>query len=201
MPQSSFNPHSADGNISSGDQATWAAARGATTGTTSSLLSVYSWRIGAGSWFDIRTFLSFDTSSLSDDATVSAVTLRLYRNDSLDGFFNADTVTLHVVPSSMSDPTSLAAGDFDNLSFTSKGSLAHASTSNNAYNDITVNVDQISLTGYTKLALIDSNTLNNVAPTGRNTIIFEDSAASNPPVLQVTYTLPDSGGGFIYTSL
>lgn len=186
-----FNPNSGGcGHISSGAHTSWANARSDTSGNApgTNNLSVYSWRVSAGEWYVVRSFLPFDTSSLADDADITAADLNLYRLDSLDGFFNADSVSLTIVPSTQASNTALAAGDLDAVTYSSKGSLAYSSTSDASYFSIDItDLTVISLTSYTKLALVDSRDFSNTAPTGRNTIAMEGEEDSNPPILEVTY--------------
>jgi len=63
---------------------------------------------------------------------------------------------------------------------------------NNSYSTITI-TDQtiISLTSYTKLALITGRDLGNNAPAGNNAYTVQNRSQANPPILTVVYT----GGG------
>lgn len=187
-----FNPHATgSGSVNTGIISTWAGARSATTGTLlTNNVPVYTWRISSSQWIIIRAHLPFDTSAIDDLAVVSGSELQLYRDDSLDDETNTDGISIHVVPSTIVDPTSLATGDMDSFTFSSKGSIAYTSTTNNSYNNITVNIDQVNLSGYSKLGLMDDRDLNDNAPTGRNTLVFQGEEDGNPPIFEVTYTVP-----------
>jgi hypothetical protein len=197
MAQTNFNTSTGEGSVNSGDQGSWATAKGLTSGTAAADIVLFSSKLSPTSFFILRGFVPFDTSSLPNNAVVTAAVLRLYRDDAINVFSNADSTSVEIVPSTQASNTVLANGDFDAVTFSSKGSINLASTTNNAYNDISLtDLSQVSLTGYTKLALVLGRDLNNSAPTGQNNIAFQDRADANPPILRVTYTVP-SGGSFI----
>lgn len=183
------------------NEVTWTAARDAATsganGTTVETASI----IDATTYYNYRAFQPFDTSSLGGSPVTSS-SWQGYRDDTLEiggnGFMNANTTTAEIVVSTEADPTSYAAADYSRITFASKGSLAFASTSNNAYNIITI-TDQtiISLTGYTKLCLITGRDLNNSAPTGYNTLSFQNRSQANPPKLVIIYTSTGDGAYFM----
>ena len=161
-----------------------------TSGTANTALQIRTDRVTPYLW---RVFLPFDTSSLPDDATVTAAELRLYRDDALDAFVNADSSSAHIVPSSQASNTALVGEDYDQITRTSEGSITFASTTNGAYSAITItDLSMISLTGHTKLAVITSHDLNQVQPaTGQNVLTWQNNGGANPPILRVTYTTPD----------
>lgn len=130
-----------------------------------------------------RSFAPFDTSTLTAAAEISAATLDVHRNDSHTTFYNVDSTSIHVVTTTQASVSALITDDYDTASFTSKGSLAMASTSNSAYNSITISdTSIISKTSYTKLGALNSRDQSNTAPTGENTI-----GSSTDPRLTITY--------------
>lgn len=178
-------------NTSAGDGAIWntSAYPGIftdTTGTTNSNCQVRTDRSPAYLW---RMFLPFDTSALPDGATVTAAVVSLYRDDDIDAFLNADSLTAILVPETQASDTSLTANDYDNMTRSNKGSIAFSSTVNHAYFDITItDLSVINLSGYTKLMLMSSADFNQVQPaTGQNVLTVQNHAAAHPPKLTVTY--------------
>ena len=199
MAQTDFSQNAGGGSANAFGQANWANARSGTGGTVNYSDDAYTLRSDLSSFFIQRPFFVFDTSTLPDDATVTAAELRVYRDDAIDTFVNTDTCTMHIVPQAQTDPLELGtAGDYTSITNTSKGSLLFSGTSNGAYAAITLtDLTQVNITGYTKLALITDRDLNNTVPTGGNQIAFQAFGGSNPPVLRVTYTTPSGGGAFI----
>lgn len=187
-----FNQNAGGGSCNNFNAASWSDARSGIGGTTNYSDDAYTLRSDLTALFIQRPFFVFDTSTIGSDSTITAAEIRLYRDDALEGFVNTDTCTIHIVPQAQTDPVELGtAGDYTSVSFSSKGSLAFGSTSNGAYNAITItDLTQISKTGYTKLAAITDRDLNNSIPTGTNKIAFQAYGGSNPPVLRVTYTTP-----------
>lgn len=187
-----FNSNTGEGRVTQDAAASWATARGSASGTaTDALVGVRAGNNPSGSFYCTRAFFPIDTSSIPDTATVTTAVLKLYRDDTIAAFANGGTTTLHIVTQTQASNTALATSDFSAVSFVSKGSLAMASTSNNTYNTITItDLSIISLTGHTKLAVINSLDLNNSAP-GANTdnlIYFQSRTGTNKPTLTVTYT-------------
>lgn len=201
MAQTDITMNNGGGSANAFSQASWANCRSGTGGTVSYSDDSFTLRSDLSGPFIQRCFFNFDTSTLPDDATVTAAELRLYRNDSVEGFVNTNTITMHVVLQNQSDPTELGtAGDYQTTDFNSKGSLLQGSTSNGAYFAITLSdlENIINLTGYTKLALITDRDLNNSAPTGNNRLGIDPS--TNPPILRVTYTVPGGEGNVMFFS-
>ncbi len=191
MPTASFYP-SADGPARYYNGAgTWSSIRGQSSGTdaypTANPSSVvYS---DAALPLILRGFWAFDTSSLPDNAVISAATLKLYGSAVATG--SADSV--HIVQGSQGSP--VAVGDYSAVGSTSFGSIALSSWSNGAYNSIALDasgIAAISLSGTTKFAARASSDLNNSAPGSQQSCAAyysEESGTSKDPVLEVTYTL------------
>lgn len=141
-----------------------------------------------------RYFMSFDTSALDDSAVISAAVLHLTADAGVD---NANSTTLVVVQSSQdSPPTALQTEDYNDLTFTSGGSINIASISANTDFDINFNATGlgfINKTGHTKIALIIGRDLDNSAPTGANRVDIRTvnyATEADRPTLEVTYTVP-----------
>lgn len=179
----------------------WATVRANTVGLAADAFIVVQSDLDAGNYNINRSFFPIDTSSLPNDANVTSATFKAYRDDAVTAFGNVDSTSLHIVTQTQASNTALVAEDYDQVSFTSKGSITFASTSNNAYtSDITItDLTIISLTGHTKIALITGRDQADSAPTGINTIAFQGRGGANPPTLTVTYSL--GGGAVGYKSL
>lgn len=198
-----FNPSAGEGrtpNDGTGSDS-FATVRGATIASTAVDDILILLTSTSGSTFRIhRVFLPFDTSSIGAGSTVLSATLSLYRSDAVTAFNNTDTTSIEIVTQTQASNTSLVTDDYDQVSFTSKGSINLASTSNLAYftpvsiTDLTV----ISTTSYTKLAILLGRDQANSQPTGVNSIGFQSRGDANPPVLTVTFSTP--GGGLMTQS-
>lgn len=181
-------------------QASWAAARDAVSSGSNNAATETSSQHAGGQYWNYRVFEPFDTSALAG-ATVTAATLELYRDDSLEiggnGFKNSDTTTAVVVASTQASGTSYANSDYSLITFVSKGSINFASTSDGAYFSITItDLSIISTSGYTKLAVITGRDLSNAAPVADNDLTWQNRSQANPPKLTITYMV-GSGGSFL----
>ena len=164
---------SVDGFLNRNDQPSWADTR---NGTTANFLGadlvVRSGVIGS-LYFIIRSFILFDTSSISDGATIDSATVSVYVYGTGDGQ-HEDNTTMEIVQVNPASNTTLIVDDYDNLTFISGGSLGFGNfigSGNVGYHDLTLNatgLTWIDKTGITKLGLITGLDLNNIAPTGRN---------------------------------
>lgn len=205
LASATINPGAGEQTGRMNGEATWTAARDASSSETSAAQTEVGSLFSGGTYYNYRAFLPFVTSTLGTGAVVTASEVQIYRDDSLEfggnGFTNTNTTSVEIVVTTQASTSSYDSGDYDNLTFSSKGSLNFASTSNNAYNTITIS-DQsiIQVAGDTKLALITGRDLNNSAPTGDNTLAFQKRDASNPSKLVITYTPPETGGFFFLTA-
>lgn len=192
-----FTTNTGEGDIDTGNIGTWAGARGATTGATAATCRTY-----ASVGFDIiRSFFPFNTASIGAGSSIVAGgnTFKLYRDDTVIALFNDDTTSFQLIQTTQASNTALAGGDFDNIAFTSGGSVNLAATSNNTYFTITLNATAdgwISKTDHTKLGGILGLDLSNTQPAGVNAIGAQNRGAANPPTLTVIYTPAMTGGYF-----
>jgi len=190
-----------DGNVYNDNAGTWATVKGLTTGTAAGgadPVNVYASMLSSRSL--ARIFLPFDTSALTSGATISAATLQF----NVTQIFGSNG-TLHAVQTTQADPTSLAAGDFDNIAgssstMTSGGSVAVSSTGIKTITLDATGLTWISKTGYTLLALVEDRDLTNTDP-NPNDYRFavntnETATSGNRPLLTITYTLP-GGASFL----
>lgn len=161
-----------------------------------------------------RSIFLFDTSSLPDDAVISAATFSFWKtaaNDTLTAGASANS-TLELVAATPASNTALVAADFAQVGSTSFGSSAvHNSLNNGAYNDITLNatgIAAISKTGITKFAIrykwdLDNTTTGITWGSGgeiRTVISYAETAdTTQDPKLVITYDLPV--GGYIHMSV
>lgn len=202
---STFNVLDGSGLITKDGQGTWAGARDAASGTVSTGdNSPAGYSTFRSPVYDCsRFFMGFDTSSIPENATITAAKIKVY----VVSRTGTDAETLNVVSMTAGDPTSLVGGDFVNFGTTSFGTLAYGSATTSAYNDISFNasgIAAISTTGTTKLCFRTTRDINNTAPTvdqpGGNFLAIDHSSASgaaNLLKLEVTYTVPDNGGSFL----
>ena len=192
-----------DGNVYNDNAGTWATVKGLTTGTAAGgadPVNVYASMLVSRSIG--RIFLPFDTSTLPDNAIVSAATVQ----------FNVTSIassngTLHAVQTTQADPTSLAAGDFDNIAgssstMTSGGSVAVSSTGSKTITLDATGLTWISKTGYTLLALVEDRDLTNTDPSPSDYRFSvntnENATPGNRPLLTITYALT-TGKSFIFS--
>lgn len=165
----------------------WNTCRNASTGNARwqglNVGTVGATRESGGDYTIQRTFLFFDTSSISADVQITGVTLYLYAGQYLNG-----TKTVHVSPSTASIPLTIA--DFNNVEFISGGSVTP--TASNTWVSINFNssaLNWITKGGMTRVALIHDFDLNNDIPDVTNDIIVglsEDTL--HRPYLLISYS-------------
>ena len=198
MSQYIFNPAAGEQRaIRSGDGAqpeAWTTARNAATSTdNNTTLIVY-----GGSNSNIqRVFLPFDTSSIPNKASIISATLEFYRDDSIDTFVNDDSTRVDLIQTTQASGTSYGSGDWDSIAWTSGGIITFASTSNDAYNTITLNqpaLEWINKTGYTKLCLVTGRDFDDATTPNTNQVDMQNRASGNPIKLTIiAKTLPFPG--------
>ena len=212
---------SVDGSVwqdDSGSPASWATliAQGGTGGldTDNGRYVYFASGSSSNQWaFMERPVFLFDTSSLPDDAVISAATLSLYP---IPGGEKGDTLgvspDINVYSSAPALNTSLAGGDFDSLGATAfSTAITYANWTAGAYKDFALNasgIAAISKTGVSKFGARNANyDVAAVAPTWSATkyallgICMAEYGSGYKPKLVVTYTSgetktsSDSGSG------
>jgi hypothetical protein len=133
-----------------------------------------------------RSFVYFDTSSISDSANITSATLSLY--GSTDGSIVDFNITIQSDNGTSYPHDPYVAADYDqSLYVDSGGTFNTASFVTGAYNDITLNatgIGWINLTGTTKLALRSSRDIAGSVPTGNEYIVCQTSTVK----LTIVYT-------------
>lgn len=180
------------GRITNNDPS-WATLHAMTSGSYADQLILVT---GVG-FYLYRMFLSFDTSSIPDNATITGWSVSLFREDDEISYDNKNSVDIHMLPSTQANPAGLANADYDAITYSSKGSLALSSfNANHTWFTINGNDNSfINKSGYTTICLTTSLDLNNTAPTGSygNSIGFNDVAVI--PYMTVDFTVPSIPGG------
>lgn len=177
------------------DAASWATVRNAATASAEQDIA---------SFFDIDTTweidrigLTFNTSALPDNATITGAVIKIYPTV----VTNTDSSDIDVVSSNPTDPTNFAVGDYAIAKWGSvvwgSISLATLAANLNVLNSITLDANgraNISLVGNSTFGLRNSRDTDNATPTGQNRIDFTGANT----VLVVTYTLPVGAKSFTY---
>ena len=131
-----------------------------------------------------RTFLFFDTSSIPQSAIIENARLYIFSGQFLNG-----NTTIHVASSTASIP--LTTRSFQNFSNESGGSVALYTPFEWSYIDLQQNAfDWIRAGGTTKLVLVHENDIYDIQPSEQNDVIISTGEGSNPPYLEITYTVP-----------
>ena len=205
LDSTTFNSNSGgDGSIYNNSSTDWATVRNATDaqGTTTSN--------GAGSYSNNivveRGFMPFDTSSLPNDANITAATFELYITAKSDPYNDAYGY-ITTVQSSQASNTSLALADLDQLGAT-KGTddLDVTNITTSVYNLWTLNATGrgwIDVTGWAKLGIREGHDLENQAlsPSGSTEEYVNVDYITNLPKLNVTYSVPGGGGSVGFKTL
>lgn len=179
VDQTLTNIRSGAGNGSSDTDATYQAPRLVASTTTNQFAALY------------RAIWLFDTSAIPADATINSATLRLYCTAKTTGL---GTPELDIVGSNPASNTAVANADYGNVNTTVHGSIAGASVSTSAYNDITLATTAITKAGITKLGgRLNWDTDNSFTGSWSSgagsgfTLVCADNG-SNKPELVVVYT-------------
>lgn len=192
-----------DAAIPGPSSGTFSTAHDATTGTADSGASTFLYaRLLGGNYQIERVFQSFDTSSITSAATVSAATSSIY----LASKGGAVNNSYNVYNSGHSD--TIVDGDFDLGGTTAYSNTAIDQTtfSTVAYNDFVFNsngINGVSKTGLTKICYREvAHDVGNTAPvTDNNTFLnpYQSAQAgtTNDPKLVVTYAIV--GGSIVVT--
>lgn len=183
MSVTNFNP-SYYTSIRSNTQTNWPDTR-STTGT------VVTWgqvKLEARSWYEVyRGYFIFDTSSLADNATISAARFLI---DNCDLLYKDYASSLQIRHVTTANNTSFVSADYNLANF---GQLlnetAFSSLNQGSAHNATLTNFTISLTGYTKIGLLTSHDYASSQPaqdSGSCNIQFTGSAL----ILEVTWTTP-----------
>jgi hypothetical protein len=147
---------------------------------------------GGTTYYVGRMFLPFDTSSLPDSATISAVTVAVYGYSG--GQADAGHSSLKVYKGTQADsPTTVDYDSFETTEFSDDFSPWAYPLSTSGYSTITLNAAgraAISLTGTTKFCIRCTGDINNLTPTGLNYVhVYSNEKGSGyQSKLVVTYT-------------
>jgi hypothetical protein len=212
-----FAPTSADGRIayfgpsnSRCTQAQWDIAHAASSAGANTTDAIRSNFVTSGCQGNkavslARGFISFDTSSLPDDAVITSARLKLYVTGKINSK-NDGSDFVSVVEGRQTSPTSLSDSDYANagnaVTNPAEGSnrVDITSIAINAYTTWTLNVtglSWISKTGFSKFAFREGHDILNLWAAFTNGqgsalhVAMSEQAGSNQhPVLEVTYVIP-----------
>lgn len=189
-----------DGVVQTRNNATWDLAHDDTNGNDAltSDATFQSPHTNPSFWRIARTFILFDTSSLS--GTVTAATLSVYVSGVTDGDADAQGY-VGMVQSSPAATNTLATTDFNDCGAVdnpTQGATAIdlGSFTTSAYNDFVFNstgLTWIDIDGITKLGLREGHDIEDAEPTAGNSITMsfaDQTGTSEDPKLVVTYTVP-----------
>lgn len=188
---------SCDAYLASGDGggSTWAQVRdtGVTLSTTDNV-TLQNVAHGSGYYQILRTYLTFDTSSIPDGDTITAATISLAGRGNATS--NGDTSSAQITASNPASNTTIATSDWTNISNTSFSSMALSSWVNTdgVYNDFALDANgiaNITKTGVSKFAWRNSRDVSNSAPTGSNALYAHSadvSGTSKDPKLVITHS-------------
>jgi len=196
-PDTSFTTSASDGVIGRVETGTYAANHDAANGSSAFSSSTWTFYSLGQSFYSpdyalFRVPIYFDTSSLPDNSSVTAATLKLYgRDDKSDTNFNI-TIQTGTSSSYPADPFTLA--DYNYTHYTGDGgSLTTVGFTIAGYNSITLNATGrgwINKTGATKFMVRSSRDISSTPPTGEEKvqIWFYEKGTGYWPTLDVTYT-------------
>lgn len=197
-PTDSFVTSASDGYLYSSDvtyATVWAMANGEYINDTGTTLYVGQAKdLGAPYPYDMyRAALYFDTSSLPDGCTITAVNLSLYCQTK-NAVTNYNVTVMSGMPTYPHDP--LVVGDFDKTNYTSiGGSLNSTSISAAAYFNISLNttgIGFINKVGDTKLMLRSSRDIDAIPPAtagNKQYLVLKsyEAGVGYRPYLEVSY--------------
>lgn len=150
-----------------------------------------------------RVIMTFDTSSIAAEATVSAATLSI--NGRTDAASGLGTPDLDIVDASPADDSNIASTDFSNIGTTVYGSVAYGSINfgGSTYTEITLDTASVNKGSITRfggrISWDTDGVFGGTWSSGANTqIAFDDADAAGTdkdPKLVVTYSV--GGAGYI----
>ena len=195
--------------------ANWDTAHDNTTGDTANHTNA-SWnepstRFDSPNYTISRLFVPINTSTLPDDAIITAADLYLYRDSAIDDTHDAHSYTA-VVETFQASTDSLVVGDYEDCG-SDNGIEGRAKEANIEQGSAQVDNDTIvaggnkyytwalnaaglgwiNKTGVTKIGLREGHDIEDVAPIDRHLMSFrlsEYSETASDPYLEVTYTVP-----------
>lgn len=145
-----------------------------------------------------RSYLSFDTSELPDDAVVSSAVLYVCADADLSVTDFYVKVYRYAWTEALTQTTEVREANFDGAyggSAALEGTLRYTGDgwSSGTYYSMTVSTEGINLTGDTKYALVSDRDVNGTAPSGNQYVFIRSadySGTSSDPYLVVEYTVP-----------
>lgn len=192
-----FTGGTKDGSMNRGTQPSWSDARDGTDATSVSngaTANDVSGVTTGGNYFVERSSMPTDTSGLTTSATIVSAR-QFFRNLAVTGAGD----DAHMVESTISDVTvDVVDANFNDLDFTTLGSVAATSTGDKFIDLNATGLTKISKTAYTKLMLIAGKDQSNTSPSGLdyfNIAKQANATSAHRPYLEVTYTLP--GGAVV----
>lgn len=192
------------GSSMEGTNATFATMRADTGDFSSDTIITMDFRATtSASDFDLmrRGMVTYDTSSIPDEATINSIALTAYTDETAKGNNWASAPNITIVDVNPANIADYANGDYDSTTFTRLNyeDLPYASVAaEHGANSWTIsNTSYLNKTGSTSYMFMTNWEANNTAPTwasGKIVYIYFDSASSlYPPQLTVDYT--DVPGG------
>lgn len=146
------------------------------------------WQV-TGSWYYVyRSFIYFNTSTMPDDAIITAATITFTEALLYDG---SDTDFNIIVRGANSASNPIILGDYDLTNYDGEN-LGELTTSGN-YLSFTLNNDGLSYinkTGTTQFVLLSEEDIDNSPPTGDETVIYDTGVEGNKIRITITYFEP-----------
>jgi len=209
MPTLTFTSTLGDGMVTGFNDTTWAIARSEVSGGSADFLSpsfspLAQFDTGALTYNLRRCFVPFVISGIPGGQVITAAVLRLFLT-SRSGPDNSSLV--FVGPTTQLSVNSLVAGDFNKAgSLNGPAEIAarvlFTSLILNAYNSFPItDLSVVPTSGNALIGIRTSHDVDNISPTGVNTMDFSSADNVNPaqrPQLDVTFapaSVPGVGGG------
>lgn len=213
FPNPSVEVTSVDGWVNTDRlSGTWAGAHALATGASASdtdtKMYAYVGRETAPGEYNIfRNFILFDTSSITENAVISAASISVTSAGSTQNSDDDGDDYIAVTTSTPASNTAITTADFDQVSFTEQhdaGERADWSNMNSAdtvwtFDLNATGIGNVSKTDISKFALLEGHDIQNhpyAGPVNSSTNInvysSDQTGTSKDPVLSVTYTLPSS---------
>lgn len=171
-----------------------------TTGTAGSFFATQSTTTSNQFQANLRSIFTFDTSDITDGATIDSATFSLYGSSKGNDLnWSAADASLAVVGVSPANNNDIANADYGNFGSTRFATdLAQASISTTGYNDISLNASGLAIisdTGITKLGVRSAADLDTASPgwvsdkyTNVNGVFADTAGTTSDPKLVVNYT-------------